>query len=194
MGATLNYNKMQLNKNNGFSVKIDKAYKDSGRLVYSMFENKILSDNGDLYAKFLEKQEVKIFDAINFDQSGLLTINQNIDSLFYDALLIELGANWVKSEDSQNWLFADKPIRLIIGTVESSNEMVNNTDYKALIDEMLIAHDGFIIVNEPTDDYTPKNTIMYVTTIDGNDLPVIAGFINTPDNPDGFIYIENKQA
>ncbi len=178
---------MQLNKTNGDIVIINKGDKQTGRTVFSEYENVVYNTDSSIYAKFaIEEQQVKI---LNLDYSDLAdntkTIEDNIDLSILNSLKTELGVEWSVSNDIQNWLHTDKPFRVLINNVENNREILVNPDYKTLMNDMLVLHDGFIDVNN-------INTVMYVNTLEDSDLSIIAGFINTPENPDGWIYSESK--
>jgi len=177
---------MQLNKNTGEIIIFNRIYKDTGKVIYDEFENRIFTDSGELYKGFKNYEDAKLL-AVDFSvlAEADLTVEANIESLFYDSLLSVLGADWSKSNDIQNWVYADKPIRFIISTVKSTQEMVSNLAYKELMDRMVVEHQGFINVGE-------SNTEMYVATIIPGDVSIISTFINTAENPTGWIYVENK--
>lgn len=159
---------MQLNNTNGKVIKLDKIDVNQNRIVYSVYEY----GGGN----FL-KQISYVFTSIKL--KDYLNQEINFTNFCYEKLAEEKEKDYTISEDTQNWLHIEKPIRVMIDNSMSTKEMVDNVAYKTLMDVMLDVHKGFIKVGE-------KQTIIYVSTLDPEEMVVIADFVGV------WIFTENK--
>ena len=182
---------MQLNKNTGEILKIDKSYKDYDRVVFTTFENRIYTKTEDVVTLrkdfILDFQKEKFYRDIDFDVKGgsTPTIEGDIDKLFYEKIAEELGEQWLISEDFQNWLHSEKPVRIITNRKKSDKEILNNADYRNLQQSLTVKHSGFIKIGD-------NNITMYVNGLNPSEIEIVQEFINTPENPNGWIYTEQK--
>ena len=173
---------MQLNKTNGHIIKIDKFNKEDGRVVYTEYESIILNGDGSIKKEIVDTyQSVKI---LNVDYSnladGTLTIEENIEKLSYDTLKIELGIDYTVSEDIQNWLYSERPMRililnkLILQELKPTDNLGTLSPMGQIIERVKVQHYGFY--KDIPDD---TSFVMYVDTITAEDYPIILPFLNT---------------
>ena len=172
---------MQLNNGiNGHTILIDKIDILQNRIVYTEFEYKSESLN------FFEKQQAHTFKNINL--KDYLSQSTNFTELCYTQLKIEKElTEFVISQDSQNWLFPNRPYRIIVISSFILKELqpLDNTgklsNVGALIENEKIKNFGFYIDNSED-----KISVIYVNSIDTDDTPTIAPFIGTT------MFIEQK--
>jgi len=169
---------MQLNNDKGNIVRIDQANYDTGRTVFTRFEGICLNGDGTVNKEFVSNfQEVEMM-GIDYDilANQGETIENNLIKVFYENLKKD---DFLISEDIQNWIHSNKPIRVFIDNIQSAKEMVLNPAYKNLYDEMLVKHEGFIFVDN-------INSTMYIDAIEQADLDIILPFVGV------WIFIEDK--
>jgi hypothetical protein len=173
---------IQLNKTNGHIIKIDDYTKKTGKVVFTEFENILFNDNGTIKKEFISKyQNTKI---LNVDYSklsdGSLTDEENILKRFYEALKLELGDEYVISYDIQNWLYSERPMRililnkLILQELKPTDNLGTLSPMGQIIERVKVQHYGFY--KDISDDTT---FIVYVDTITEEDYPIILPFLNT---------------
>lgn len=172
---------MQLNNTTtGHSILIDKVDINLNRIVYSEYEIK----NNEI--SYLTKQSSYIFKDIVLKDK--LSESTNFEELSLTQLKTELVLDdYELSTDSQNWLFPNRLARVIIMSSFVLKELqpIDNTgtlsDIGNIIEREKIDNYGFYIDN--ADD---KTSILYVNSIEPDDMTIISPFIGVT------IFIENK--
>ena len=177
---------MQLNKTNGNIIEIVSFNKDTGRCVYDEFEGitKFQNTTPKKFYKIKNRKEQyqveKMLRDIDYSiNDNNLTIDENILKLAYLKLIEILNDGWVLSDDTQNWIFADKPFRLFVNTFETNREFMENTEYRALVNGIALKHADTMLFDK-------VNTMMYVDALIAEERAIIEDFV------DDWIFIESK--
>ena len=164
---------MQLNNNrNGHIILIDKIDILQNRIVYTEYEHK----NENL--TFVKKQSSHVFNDINL--KDYLNQSINYTELCYNQLKTEKElTDFIVSEDTQNWLFPDRPYRIAVVSSFILKELqpLDNTgtlsDIGTLIENEKIKNFGFYIDNSED-----KISIIYVNTIEPDDMTIVTPYLN----------------
>jgi len=165
---------MQLNKTNGHIIRLDKIDINQNRIVYSKYET-IINEEA-----FLIEQLPYVFTGITL--KDYLNQDTNFETICLNQLKTEkLDETWSTSTDVQNWLYSNKPFRVIINNDESTSEMLINEAYKTLFDALFIKHK-----TTTTSNRGDKNSIIYVDQLDSNEIAIVQEFIGT------WIFTEQK--
>ena len=163
-----------LNSTDGRQIRIFNIIHNKKRIKYSIAEY-----GGDLGRKLTNEVYVSPEKLIDYETQETKTIGE-----CYTLLAVK-ESDFSVSEDPQNWIFPIKPIRVFVDNEASAKEMAVNAPYLDLIQRMQLKHEGFILVDG-------FNSCMYVDSLAPEDVAIIADFINTPENPDGWIFTEPK--
>lgn len=179
----------QLNNNNGSIIKIVQININTNRIIYKIFENIVLQVNEgqiEIVKEFLMESKVIMLDIEMDTIIDNLTANEYIENFALNKIKNLENDNYEVSEDSQNWLFSERAMRIVIDNAKSNAQLVQNANYRALIDGIVQLHNGYIKVGE-------KNVIIYVNEVAPEHGAIIQDFIyDAETNPEGWIYLENK--
>ena len=155
------------------SIKIDKIDINQNRIVYSEYET-IVADK-----KFLIKQLPYVFTEINL--KDYLNESTNFETLCLTQLINEiLDETWTISEDIQNWIYSERPKRililnkLILQELKPLDNRGTLSPMGQIIERVKVQHYGFY--KDIPDD---TSFVMYVDTITAEDYPIILPFLNT---------------
>lgn len=170
---------MQLNKDNGHFIEIDKIKIDSNMVVYSEYENTIAKQLGlNVVTKSYVFTTIQLRNYLN----QLI----NFTELCYDKLQEEVTTDFVISEDEKNWLF-NRPVRvtilnsLVLEHLKPINAQGDLSELGQLIQRVRVQHYDYYEDNH--NDYT---TCIYFNTVEPTDYAVIEPFIGNG------IYIETN--
>jgi len=165
---------MQLNNiTNGHTIIINKIDINQNRVVYTEYEYK----NNEM--EYISHQSAHVFTDVVL--SDFLSQTTNYMELCYTNLKSERELDEFEiSDDLQNWLFDDRPYRIIIisSFILKQLQPIDSTglltDIGALIENEKIKNFGFYIDN-PED----VVSILYVNSIDTDDTPTITPYLGT---------------
>ena len=171
---------MQLNNTTtGHSIKLDKIDILNNRVIYTEYQLT------GAYP-YIEGQKPYTFTSINI--KDFLKVSTNYEELCLNTLKIELNlTDYQLSEDEQNWLFSERPARVIIKSSFVLKELQpidasgNLSPIGQIIEREKIDNFGFYIDN-PDDEIS----VLYVNQVAPEDQEIINPYIGTS------IFIENK--